>query len=102
MALFSGDLPLTGQALPGEPLHGANGPDDIHAIRAAVDLPIIGLYKDNIPGYPVTLPQPWNTSAPSPQQAPTSTPSTPPSVSAPHGTSHSPPPTLLEANTAIL
>ena len=54
-ALFSGDLPLTGQALPGEPLHGANGPDDIRAIRAAVDLPIIGLYKDNIPGYPVYI-----------------------------------------------
>jgi N-acylglucosamine-6-phosphate 2-epimerase len=63
------------QALPGEPLHGAeimarlalaaqqggakairaNGSDDIRAIRAAVDLPIIGLYKDNIPGYPVYI-----------------------------------------------
>ena len=63
------------QALPGEPLHGAeimarmalaaqqggakairsNGPDDIRAIRAAVDLSIIGLYKDNIPGYPVYI-----------------------------------------------
>jgi len=55
MALFSGDLPLTGQALPGEPLHGANGPDDIRASHAAVDVPIIGLHKDNIPGYPVYI-----------------------------------------------
>jgi N-acylglucosamine-6-phosphate 2-epimerase len=63
------------QALPHEPLHGAeimarmalaaqqggaaairaNGPADIRAIRAAVDLPIIGLFKDDIPGYPVYI-----------------------------------------------
>lgn len=63
------------QAQPHEPLYGAaimarmalaakeggavairaNGPADIRAIRAAVDLPIIGLYKDNIPGYPVYI-----------------------------------------------
>jgi N-acylglucosamine-6-phosphate 2-epimerase len=63
------------QALPHEPLHGAsimarmalaaqeggaaairaNGPDDIRAIRAALDLPIIGLFKDNIPGYDVYI-----------------------------------------------
>jgi N-acylglucosamine-6-phosphate 2-epimerase len=63
------------QALPHEPLHGAeimarmamaaqqggaaairaNGPADIRAIRAAVDLPIIGLYKEDIPGYPVYI-----------------------------------------------
>jgi N-acylglucosamine-6-phosphate 2-epimerase len=63
------------QALPGEPLFGAdimakmalaaqqggakairaNGPADIAAIRAAVGLPIIGLFKENIPGYPVYI-----------------------------------------------
>jgi N-acylglucosamine-6-phosphate 2-epimerase len=63
------------QALPHEPLHGAeimarmaiaaqqggaaairaNGAADIRAIRAAVDLPIIGLFKDDIPGYPVYI-----------------------------------------------
>ena len=63
------------QALPGEPLFGAeimarlalaaaqggarairaNTPADIRAIRQAVDLPIIGLYKADIPGYPVYI-----------------------------------------------
>ncbi|MCE7987648.1 MAG: N-acetylmannosamine-6-phosphate 2-epimerase [Caldilinea sp. CFX5] len=63
------------QALPHEPLYGAdimarmavaakaggavairaNTPVDIAAIRAAVDLPIIGLYKEDIPGYPVYI-----------------------------------------------
>ncbi|MBI1299979.1 putative N-acetylmannosamine-6-phosphate 2-epimerase [bacterium] len=63
------------QALPHEPLHGAwimarmavaaaeggaaairaNGPEDIRAIRQAVDLPIIGLFKDNVPGYEVYI-----------------------------------------------
>lgn len=63
------------QALSHEPLYGAdimarmavaaeqggavairaNTPADIHAIRAAVELPIIGLYKDEIPGYPVYI-----------------------------------------------
>jgi N-acylglucosamine-6-phosphate 2-epimerase len=63
------------QALPGEPLFGAdimarmaiaahqggarairaNGPADIRAIRAAVDLPVIGLFKDEVPGYPVYI-----------------------------------------------
>lgn len=63
------------QALSHEPLYGAeimarmaiaaeqggavairaNTPADISAIRAAVDLPIIGLYKDEIPGYPVYI-----------------------------------------------
>jgi N-acylglucosamine-6-phosphate 2-epimerase len=63
------------QALPGEPLFGAeimakmalaaqqggakairaNGPADIAAIRAAVALPIIGLFKENISGYPVYI-----------------------------------------------
>lgn len=63
------------QALSHEPLYGAeimarmamaaeqggavairaNTPADIIAIRAAVELPIIGLYKDEIPGYPVYI-----------------------------------------------
>lgn len=63
------------QALPHEPLYGAemmarlalaakqggavairaNTPVDIRAIRAVIDLPIIGLYKDDIPGYPVYI-----------------------------------------------
>jgi N-acylglucosamine-6-phosphate 2-epimerase len=63
------------QALPGEPLFGAeimarmalaaveggaaairaNGAADIRAIRAAIKLPIIGLYKDDIPNYPVYI-----------------------------------------------
>jgi N-acylglucosamine-6-phosphate 2-epimerase len=63
------------QALPHEPLHGAeimarmamaakeggavairaNGPADIGAIGAAVDLPLIGLYKEDIPGYAVYI-----------------------------------------------
>lgn len=63
------------QALPGEPLYGAeimarmalaaqlggarairaNTPVDIAAIRSAVDLPIIGLYKEEVPGYPVYI-----------------------------------------------
>lgn len=33
----------------------ANSPSDIQAIRAVVDLPIIGLFKDEIPGYPVYI-----------------------------------------------
>lgn len=63
------------QALAGEPLFGAdhmaamaraavkggaiairaNTPIDIRAIRAAVDLPIIGLFKENLPGYQVYI-----------------------------------------------
>jgi N-acylglucosamine-6-phosphate 2-epimerase len=63
------------QALPNEPLFGteimarmaiaaaqggakairANTPVDIRAIREAVDLPIVGLYKADIPGYPVYI-----------------------------------------------
>lgn len=70
-----GGLVVSCQALEDEPLHGAhimaamaraalqggavgiraNGPADIAAIRAAVDLPIIGLYKENIPGSPVYI-----------------------------------------------
>ena len=70
-----GGLIVSCQALPHEPLFGAeimarmalaaqeggglairaNTPVDIRAIRAVVDLPIIGLYKEDIPGYPVYI-----------------------------------------------
>ena len=63
------------QALPDEPLFGsqhmaamaraaglggavairANGPEDIAAIRAAVELPIIGLFKEELPGCEVRI-----------------------------------------------
>jgi N-acylglucosamine-6-phosphate 2-epimerase len=70
-----GQLIVSCQALPDEPLYGAeimarmavaaqkggarairaNTPVDIAAIRAAVNLPIIGLYKEVCPGYPVYI-----------------------------------------------
>jgi N-acylglucosamine-6-phosphate 2-epimerase len=70
-----GRLIVSCQALAHEPLHGAemmarmamaaleggaaairaNSPVDIAAIRKAVALPIIGLYKDDIEGYPVYI-----------------------------------------------
>jgi N-acylglucosamine-6-phosphate 2-epimerase len=70
-----GQLIVSCQALPHEPLFGAeimarmaiaakaggaagiraNSPVDITAIRAAVDLPIIGLYKVVIPGFDVYI-----------------------------------------------
>lgn len=69
-----GRLIVSCQALANEPLYGAtimarmalaareggaaairaNGPDDIRAIREAVDLPIIGLYKDGDSGVYIT------------------------------------------------
>lgn len=75
VAQVRGRLIVSCQALPDEPLHGsqlmarmalaaamggaaairANTPADIMAIRAAVDLPIIGLYKEEIPGYSVYI-----------------------------------------------
>lgn len=70
-----GQLIVSCQALAHEPLHGAeimarmaiaaeqggavairaNSPADIAAIRKTVTLPIIGLYKDDIEGYPVYI-----------------------------------------------
>jgi N-acylglucosamine-6-phosphate 2-epimerase len=70
-----GRLIVSCQALPSEPLYGsaimarmalaaqhggaaairANTPEDIVAIRAAVDLPIIGLYKVDVPGIDVYI-----------------------------------------------
>lgn len=70
-----GRLIVSCQALAHEPLHGApimarmavaaqqggaaairaNGPDDVRAIAAAVDLPVIGLYKEDVPGYLVYI-----------------------------------------------
>lgn len=75
VAQVRGRLIVSCQALAHEPLHGApimarmavaahqggaaairaNGPDDVAAIRAAVPLPVIGLYKEDIPGYPVYI-----------------------------------------------
>ena len=69
-----GGLIVSCQALEDEPLHGAtimarmalaawqggavgiraNGPEDIAAIRAAVPLPIIGIYKDGVEGVYIT------------------------------------------------
>ncbi len=72
---IQGGLIVSCQALDDEPLHGshimaamaraaseggaagirANGPADVAAIRAAVDLPLIGLYKAHISGYKVYI-----------------------------------------------
>ena len=74
IAQLRGGLIVSCQALPDEPLHGAaimarmalaaweggavgiraNGSDDIRAIRAAVPLPLIGLYKDGATGVYIT------------------------------------------------
>ena len=70
-----GGLIVSCQALPGEPFFGAhhmaamacaavsggavairaNGPEDIAAIRAVVELPIIGLFKEDIPNCDVRI-----------------------------------------------
>jgi len=72
---LKGGLIVSCQAQPDEPLHGssimaamaraaaqagaagirAEGPDDVRAIRQAVDLPIIGLYKIQQPDHPVYI-----------------------------------------------
>ena len=69
-----GGLIVSCQAYPGEPLHGPvhmtamartvvaagaagvriNGPDDVRAVRAAVDVPLIGLWKDGDDGVYIT------------------------------------------------
>jgi N-acylglucosamine-6-phosphate 2-epimerase len=75
IAQVRGRLIVSCQAQPHEPLYGsaimarmavaaaqggaaairANTPPDIAAIRAAVDLPIVGLYKVDVPGYDVYI-----------------------------------------------
>jgi N-acylglucosamine-6-phosphate 2-epimerase len=72
---IQGGLIVSCQAEAGEPLHGshhmaamaraaaaggavgirANGPADIAAIRAAVTLPVIGIYKADLPGFDVRI-----------------------------------------------
>lgn len=74
-ARLRGGLIVSCQALPGEPLHGAeimarlaqaaeaggavgiraNGPADIAAIRAVTALPLIGLWKQDVPGFDVYI-----------------------------------------------
>lgn len=74
LAAVKGKLIVSCQALEDEPLHGAaimakmataakiggaaairgNGPADIRAIKAAVDLPVIGLYKQGSSGVYIT------------------------------------------------
>ncbi len=82
IAQVRGQLIVSCQALPNEPLHGApimarmavaaqmggakgiraNGVEDIRAIRQAVDLPLIGLYKDGADGVYIT-PSSWHAQA---------------------------------------
>lgn len=75
LATLHHTLIVSCQAEPHEPLHGpefmaamaraakqggasairASGPVDVAAIRAAVDLPILGIYKQRTPGYEVFI-----------------------------------------------
>lgn len=75
MAQLQEGLIVSCQAEAHEPLHGAvimaamaraaieggavgiraNGPEDIRAIRSAVDLPIIGIHKVDLPGFEVRI-----------------------------------------------
>ncbi len=75
LARLRGGLVVSCQAEADEPLHGrifmaamalaaakagalgirANGPDDITAIHHFVSLPIIGIYKQDYPGFPVRI-----------------------------------------------
>lgn len=75
LAQLQGGLIVSCQALEDEPLHGAqimaamaraavqggavgiraNSPVDVAAICAAVEVPVIGLYKEVIPGFPVYI-----------------------------------------------
>jgi N-acylglucosamine-6-phosphate 2-epimerase len=72
---LAGGIIVSCQASPADPLHGpafmaamarsaadggavairANGPDDIVAIRAVVDLPIIGIWKVDLPGLGIRI-----------------------------------------------
>ncbi|MEJ6951865.1 N-acetylmannosamine-6-phosphate 2-epimerase [Natronospora cellulosivora (SeqCode)] len=73
--LYKNSLIVSCQALADEPLHGsdimarlaiaadnggakgirANSPEDVRAIREVVDLPIIGLWKKEVPGFQVYI-----------------------------------------------
>ena len=75
IARLAGGVIVSCQAAPADPLHGplfmaamaraaavggavairANGPEDIAAIRAAVDLPIIGIWKIELPGLGIRI-----------------------------------------------
>ncbi len=72
---LKGRLVVSCQSFEGEPLYGsnymvamaksavlggaggirANGPEDIRAIKETVDLPVIGIYKQQYPGYEVRI-----------------------------------------------